>query len=65
MRRKVFSLVILLVHMAQHFRRTYHLRLQRQIISQARKEQKELPLASAGFLLGLFFGLQDGGDIFL
>jgi hypothetical protein len=65
MRRKVFWLVIRLVQMAQYFGRTYNLYLQRQRISHARKHQKELPLVSACFLLGLLFGLQEGGDMFL
>jgi hypothetical protein len=46
---------------AQHFRETYHF----QILVQRVRQAKSLTPASTGFLLGLQFSPEDGGDVFL
>jgi hypothetical protein len=46
---------------AHHFKETYHFQLPDQRVRQAKSSTP----ASTGFLLGLHFNPEDGGDVFL
>jgi hypothetical protein len=63
----VFCIVILGSFERVHFRGHYCFRVQNQRVNHARNWQKQVPLSllfAAGFLLGLLFGPEDGGDSF-
>jgi hypothetical protein len=49
---------------ARHFSGTYHLHLQSRRVSQARKHEKQGSATSVGFMVGIFFYPDDGGDSF-